>query len=85
MSKLVLIPLKDALLDVRPVVLEVGKTIKLDDLERSRAKMIELSTLLASGEIHRFEPTKNAAACTYCAYQTACANKPPAEAQRFGS
>jgi RecB family exonuclease len=84
-SKLVLIPLKDALLDVRPVVLEVGKTIKLDDLERSREKMIELSTLLASGEIRRFEPTKNAAVCTYCAYQTACANKPPAEAQRFGS
>jgi RecB family exonuclease len=84
-SKLELIPLKDALLDVRPVVLEVGKTIKLDDLERSREKMIELSTLLASGEIRRFEPTKNAAACTYCAYQTACANKPPAEAQRFGS
>lgn len=84
-SKLVLIPLKDALLDVRPVELEVGKTIKLDDLERSREKMIELSTLLASGEIRRFEPTKNAAACTYCAYLTACANKPPAEAQRFGS
>ncbi|MFY9738247.1 MAG: PD-(D/E)XK nuclease family protein [Candidatus Cybelea sp.] len=84
-SKLVLIPLKDALLDVRPVVLEVGKTIAVDDLERSREKMIELSALLASGEIRRFEPTKNAAACTYCAYQTACANKPPAEAQRFGS
>ncbi|MGA2760288.1 MAG: PD-(D/E)XK nuclease family protein [Candidatus Cybelea sp.] len=84
-TKLVLIPLKDALLDVRPVVLEVGKTIKLDDLKRSRQKMIELSTLLASGEIRRFEPTDNAAACTYCAYQTACADKPPAEAQRFGS
>jgi RecB family exonuclease len=84
-TKLVLIPLKDALLDVRPVVLEVGKTIKLADLERSRERMIELSTLLASGEIRRFEPTENAAACTYCAYQTACAGKPPAEAQRFGS
>ncbi len=84
-SRLVLIPLKDALLDVRPVVLEVGKTINLDDLERSREKMIELSTLLASGEIRHFETTKNASACTYCAYQTACANKPPAEAQRFGS
>jgi RecB family exonuclease len=84
-TKLVLIPLKDALLDVRPVVLEVGKTIKIDDLERSRKRMIELSTLLASGEIHRFEPTENAAACTYCAYQAACAGKPPAEAQRFGS
>jgi RecB family exonuclease len=84
-TKLVLIPLKDALLDVRPVVLEVGKTIKLADLERSRERMIELSTLLASGEIRRFEPTENATACTYCAYQTACAGKPPAEAQRFGS
>jgi RecB family exonuclease len=84
-TKLVLIPLKDALLDVRPVVLEVGKTIKLDDLKRSRQKMIELSTVLASGEIRRFEPTENAAACTYCAYQAACADKPPAEAQRFGS
>ena len=84
-TKLVLIPLKDALLDVRPVVLEVGKTIKLADLERSRERMIELSTLLASGEIRRFEPTENPTACTYCAYQTACADKPPAEAQRFGS
>jgi RecB family exonuclease len=84
-TKLVLIPLKDALLDVRPVVLEVGKTIKLDDLERSRERMIELSTLLASGEIRRFETAENPAACTYCAYQTACAGKPPAEAQRFGS
>jgi hypothetical protein len=84
-AKLVLIPLKDALLDVRPVVLEVGKTIKLADLERSRERMIELSTLLASGEIRRFEPTENPTACTYCAYQTACADKPPAEAQRFGS
>jgi hypothetical protein len=84
-TKLVLIPLKDALIDVRPVVLEVGKTIKLADLERSRERMIELSTLLASGEIRRFEPTENATACTYCAYQTACADKPPAEAQRFGS
>jgi RecB family exonuclease len=84
-TKLVLIPLKDALLDVRPVVLEVGKTIKLADLERSRERMIELSTLLASGETRRFEPTENAAACTYCAYRTACADRPPAEAQRFGS
>ncbi|HLY03197.1 MAG TPA: PD-(D/E)XK nuclease family protein [Candidatus Cybelea sp.] len=84
-TKLVLIPLKDALLDVRPVVLEVGKTIKLDDLERSRERMIELSTLLASGELRRFETAENPAACTYCAYQTACADKPPAEAQRFGS
>jgi RecB family exonuclease len=84
-TKLVLIPLKDALLDIRPVVLEVGKTIGLDDLQRSRAKMIELSALLASGKTERFETAQNASVCTYCAYQTACAGKPPPEPQRFGS
>ena len=31
-TRLVLIPLKDALLDVRPIVLDVGKTIGIDDL-----------------------------------------------------
>jgi RecB family exonuclease len=84
-TRLVLIPLKDALADVRPVVLEVGKSIGVDDLERSRNRMIELSDGLASGEIRRFGPTDDAAACAYCAYAAACANKPPAEAQRFGS
>lgn len=84
-AKLVLIPLKDALLDVRPIVLEVGKTIALADLERSRKRMVELSALLASGETRRFEPAKNPAACTYCAYAVACAQKPPPQAQKFGS
>jgi RecB family exonuclease len=98
-SKLVLIPLKDALLDIRPIVLDVARrstggsrekgdargTIGLDELERSRARMIELSTQLASGDIPHFETTENAAACTYCCYATACTRKPPAEAQRFGS
>ncbi len=97
--KLVLIPLKDALLDVRPIVLDVAPraagatrekgdsrgTIGLDDLGRSRTRMIELSNLLASGEIRHFEVTHDPAACTYCAYATACARKPPAEASRFGS
>ncbi len=84
-TRLVLIPLKDALLDVRPIVLHVGKSITLDDLERSRARMIGLSNELASGEIRRFSPTENAAACAYCAYATACGCKPPAQTQRFGS
>ena len=84
-TRLVLIPLKDALLDVRPIVLHVGKSIALDDLERSRARMIGLSNELASGEIRRFSPTENAAACAYCAYATACGCKPPAQTQRFGS
>ena len=84
-TRLVLIPLKDALLDVRPIVLHVGKNIAVDELERSRSRMIELSDELASGEIRHFETAEDPAACTYCAYATACRNKPPAEARRFGS
>ncbi len=98
-TRLVLIPLKDALLDVRPIVLEVSPRpparsrqkngacggIGVDELERSRKRMIELSDELASGEIRRFAPTEDAAACTYCAYATSCAFRPPAEASRFGS
>jgi CRISPR/Cas system-associated exonuclease Cas4 (RecB family) len=84
-AKLVLIPLKDALLDVRPVVLEVTKTIGIDDLTRSRKRMVELSAILTSGKLQHFATTQNPTACTYCAYATSCAEKPPAEAQRFGS
>ncbi len=84
-AKLVLIPLKDALVDVRPVVLEVTKTIGIDDLTRSRKRMVELSAKLTAGNVRGFATAQNAAACTYCAYATACGEKPPAEAQRFGS
>lgn len=98
-TRLVLIPLKDALLDVRPIVLRVVAhastrprdkndacgDIGVDELERSRARMAELSGELASGAIRRFAPTQNPAACTYCAYATSCASRPPPEARRFGS
>lgn len=82
-TRLVLIPLKDALLDVRPVALQVERNVSITELERSRARMIELSAELASGETRRFETTQDAAACTYCAYALACARKPPSDAQRF--
>ena len=84
-TRLVLIPLKDALLDVRPVALQVGRNISLAELERSRTRMIELSAELASGETREFATTRDASACTYCAYALACASKPPSEAQRFAS
>jgi RecB family exonuclease len=98
-TRLVLIPLKDALLDVRPIVLEVSPRapapsrkkdaacggIGVEELEESRARMIELSDELSSGNIPHFETTTNPAACTYCAYATSCAARPPAEARRFGS
>jgi RecB family exonuclease len=99
-TRLALIPLKDALIDVRPIVLEVvpvpqtesgraGKrdetrgTIAVADLERARARMIELGDEIASGRIERFNVTTDPAACTYCAYATACARKPPPEPERF--
>jgi RecB family exonuclease len=84
-TRLVLIPLKDALLDVRPIVLDVGENIGIDELERSRARMVELSDELASGAIRRFRTTEDPAACAYCAYATACAGQPPPDGQRFGS
>jgi RecB family exonuclease len=84
-TKLVLIPLKDAMHDVRPVVLTVGGNITIAELERSRARMIELSDLLGAGRIADFEPTTDPAACTYCNYASACLRRPPAETDRFGS
>jgi PD-(D/E)XK nuclease superfamily len=98
-TRLVLIPLKDALLDVRPIVLEVSPRppspsrkkddacggIGVNELEESRARMVELSDQLSSGNILHFETTTNPVVCTYCAYATSCAARPPAEARRFGS
>jgi len=97
-TRLVLIPLRDALLDVRPIALEVSARtqaglrhhdacgpIGVDELERSRARMIELSDRLASGEFRDFDPTLDPAACVHCCYATACTRRPPSEARRFGS
>jgi len=84
-TKLVLIPLKDAMHDVRPVVLSVGGNITIAELERSRSRMIELSDLLGSGRIADFEPTTDPSACRYCNYASACLRRPPTEAARFGS
>ncbi len=100
-TKLVLIPLRDALLDVRPIVLDVADraptpspsrdkrsargAIGIDELQRSRARMIELSDRLSSGEVRDFEPTTDPAACSFCNYATACSRRPPPEGRRFGS
>ncbi|MBV8066408.1 MAG: PD-(D/E)XK nuclease family protein [Candidatus Eremiobacteraeota bacterium] len=84
-TRLLLIPLKDALLDVRPIVLRVGANIAVAELERSRSRMIELSDELASGKIETFKSTKDPSACVFCAYAAACTTKPPAEGQRFAS
>ena len=97
-SRLALIPLKDALLDVRPVSLEVVPTAPPDDrrrdasagvipiaeLERARVRMVEICRDLTAGELSEFPVTNDPDACTYCAYLTACANRPHAERERFG-
>jgi RecB family exonuclease len=96
--RLALIPLKDALLDVVPISLEVvavappnGKrsdapsgTIAIADLERARARMIEICRELSSGLLESFAVTTDPAACTYCAYRDACADRPHDERERFG-
>lgn len=97
-SRLALIPLKDALLDVRPIALEVVPfergdvkrdasptgTISLVDLERARARMIEICRSLTSATIASFDVATDASACTYCAYASACADKPHDEREKFG-
>ena len=96
--RLALIPLKDALLDVQPVSLEVvlvpqaqtrrsdspSGTISVAELERARGRMVEICTELTGGKLEHFAVTRDPSACTYCAYRDACADRPHAERERFG-
>ena len=90
-------PLKDALREVAPVELEVVPiaaprsygdalvgTIGIDELERARAKMIELAATLADAPLEHFAVTTDPAACEYCAYRNACRRRPLAREDRFG-
>jgi RecB family exonuclease len=97
-STLALLPLKDALLDVRPIELEVVPiaaddkrrkdsatgTIGIGDLERARAKMAQVCRELTDESVTRFPVTDDPEACTYCAYAIACNDKPPAAENKFG-
>jgi RecB family exonuclease len=97
-SRLALVPLKDALLDVRPIELEVviggggangrsdsaSGTISVSELERARTRMIEICDRLTSAEIERFAVTTDPTVCTYCAYALACAGKPAPPEEKFG-
>ena len=95
-TRLALIPLKDALLDVRPVALEVvpvssGETgrdkpsgvISIAELERARARMIEICRELTSEQISHFPATQDPSSCTYCAYVDACRERPIPPENRF--
>jgi RecB family exonuclease len=95
-SRLALVPLKDALLDVAPVELEVVTTsraprsrgatgeIAVAELERARERMIALAAELSAGTLHSFPATDDPGACRYCAYAEACRERPLALEERFG-
>lgn len=97
-ATLALIPLKDALADVRPIELEVVPvardearrsssptgTIAIADLERARTKMGELCRILSDGTLSSFPATDDPEACTYCAYKLACNDRPAAPEEKFG-
>lgn len=82
-THLVLLPLKDAQLEVRPVSIEVGRTVALADLERARRRMVEICRLLTSEEPRDFPATDDPEACVFCAYTLACGSRPPAGGARF--
>ena len=101
-TRLALLPLKDALLDVRPVCLEVvampnvaparpGRrdasatgVITIGELERARARMIDICRELASGKLESFAVATDPSACRYCVYLNACAMRPNPEVEKFG-
>jgi len=98
-STLALVPLKDALLDVRPVALEVvpvaappaarrsespSGVISIAELERARTRMIELCRELTDTGVDRFPATTDPAACTYCPYVLACNDRPIPAEEKFG-
>lgn len=95
-STLALVPLKDALLDVAPIELEVllvptaptrskstKGTISIAELEQARKRMIEICAELSGGFTRSFAASQDASACTYCAYVLACSGRPIAVPGRF--
>jgi hypothetical protein len=97
-TRLSLVPLKDALLDVEPIELTVvqrrpaaggrsnGTTasIGVADLERARERMIALAGRLAVPTIERYAVATDPDACRYCAYRDACRARPAVAEERFG-
>jgi RecB family exonuclease len=99
-TRLSLVPLKDALLDVEPIELTVvpqrppqnGRSarnattasIGVVDLERARDRMIEIAATLATPTIEHYAVTSDPDACRYCAYKDACRARPAVAEERFG-
>jgi RecB family exonuclease len=98
-SRLALVPLKDALRDIEPIELEVVPvavsgprrssaatgTIGIDELERAKVRMIELARRLSDEPLERFGVTDDPDACTFCAYVESCRSRPLRREARFGN
>ncbi len=95
-SRLALVPLKDALLDVQPIALEVTPVpiaaidarsalgmIPVVELERARTRMVEICRELTSGTISDFPATLDPGVCTFCDYAIACRERPAQRPERF--
>jgi RecB family exonuclease len=98
-TRLSLVPLKDALLDVEPIELTVvaqrpalnGRaqnattaSIGVVDLERARDRMIAIAGTLATPTIAHYAVSDDPDACRYCAYKDACRERPAVAEERFG-
>jgi RecB family exonuclease len=96
-SALSLVPLKDALAEVRPIVLEVvagnldlsrsknaAGVIPIVELERARTRMVQICADLTSGAQSTFRTAEDPSACTYCAYTVSCPGRPYPAQNRFG-
>lgn len=96
-QRLTLVPLKDQLLEVQPIELEVVPVstprersgapvglIGIDELERARTRMRELAQRLADEVIEHFPATDDPATCTYCTYKNSCRERPRRREDRFG-
>jgi len=87
-TRLALIPLKDALLEIAPVELEIvpgyappsGKAkrgaIGIAELESARARMIALAAQMSVTTLSHFRATDDPENCGYCAYTAACRQRP---------
>ena len=84
-TKLVLIPLKDALLDVRPIVVRASaETIAPSTISSARARNDRAERASSHRATSRTSTTtQDAVAVHFLRYATACANKPPPEAAAF--
>jgi len=97
-TRLALVPLKDSLAEVRPIELEVVPvaapragydpattgTIGIEELERARARMVEIARTLSDEPLERFAPAEDPDSCRYCVYLNACRERPLQREDRFG-